>query len=421
MALRYAAQSQALRDRVNGYNTNLAAYKDFLAENGAGTNNRVGVEFWQRPDVMERTNALSQEYADLNRAGLDEYNVGRKTGLGLKDPSAQNILGLESPQMGEANKGGFSRSLMGPIFALVGNMIAPGIGTALGAGIGSLGSGQPVGKSLLNAGIAYAGSKLFSGGAKDLLGSTSLSSGAEGLSAADNQFLANARSAIGGGGSSGGFASAIGEGASLIDDIKSGFSSFVDNPVGYAKDTITSGVKDMFSPKNLLKSGLKAGFSYALQKDNDGGYDALQNASKTAAGLYRPFLDSGTVANKTLADLLGSNGPDAAKAAMDGWQMDPSFTFTRDQGIKSLDASAAKRGMLLSGNQVQATQDYGTGLANTYFQNYLQNLARQSQQGQAAAEGVGQNTVDAATVYAMMKANKANNFNRMLGGFSNFV
>lgn len=173
--------------------------------------------------------------------------------------------------------------------------------------------------------------------------------------------------------------------------------------------------------KNLLSKGLKFGLGSALQKDNSGGYGAVQNAANTAAGYYQPFLQSGTAANARLADLYGLNGPDAQKAAFGGFQTSPGFEFAKNQGIRALDSSAAKRGMLLSGNQQQAVQEFGTGLASQEFNRYIDDLVGQATRGQAAAQGVGQNQVDAATAYALMKAEKANNRNALYASLLDFL
>ena len=69
------------------------------------------------------------------------------------------------------------------IGAIVGNIIAPGIGGAIGSGLGSLAAGEPIDKALVNAGVAYVGGKYvapkidqavagFSGGTVPTVGST---------------------------------------------------------------------------------------------------------------------------------------------------------------------------------------------------------------------------------------------------------
>lgn len=75
------------------------------------------------------------------------------------------------------------------IGAIVGNIILPGIGGAIGSGLGSLAAGQDVGQALTNAGLAYVGGKYvapqldkaiagFSGGTVPTIGST-IGSGAK--------------------------------------------------------------------------------------------------------------------------------------------------------------------------------------------------------------------------------------------------
>ena len=69
------------------------------------------------------------------------------------------------------------------IGAIVGNILLPGVGGAIGSGLGSLAAGQSVEQSLVNAGLAYVGGKYvapqidsavagFSGGTVPTIGST---------------------------------------------------------------------------------------------------------------------------------------------------------------------------------------------------------------------------------------------------------
>jgi hypothetical protein len=224
-------------------------------------------------------------------------------------------------------------------------------------------------------------------------------------------YLPSASGAVSGGGSTGGFFSGI-------TDFAKGITT---DPVGTITDSIKSGAEDMFKPASLIKSGLKGGLSLALQKDNSRGYEAVQRAAEGSAANFQPFLDSGTAANSELSDLQGLNGPEAQAAAMARFHADPGYNFARDEGIKALDASAASRGMLRSGNQQRAVQTYGTGLADQYFKQYLDRLAGTAGKGQEAATGVGDAKLMAANVFGAMKKNKADNFNQVLGGLASFL
>ncbi len=67
------------------------------------------------------------------------------------------------------------------------------------------------------------------------------------------------------------------------------------------------------------------------------------------------------------------------------WEGSPGYQFQLDQGLGAVQGSAAARGSLNSGRTMQALQEYGTGLANQDFYNYLNVLMGQSAGGQNAA------------------------------------
>lgn len=346
--------------------------------------------------------------------------------------------------------------------------VLSGIGGAIGGGVGGSLNGGGLSGVLKGAAIGGAGGYLAGGGLSDLLTSTGLSSVGSGLTgdfasglsgtAADTPFTTAAREAISstatsaapstnfltgflpdggtaaaGGGTSGGFfslgdaAKSFGGGVTgdfasgLATEAPSGLSRFLASPIGYVKDAAISGVDDVLKPSNLAKGALKGGLSYYLSKDNASGYGGVQNAANEAAENFQPYLQSGTAAQTELADLSGLNGPEAQAAAMAAYEADPGFTFARDEGIKGLDASAVKRGMLLSGNQIQDIQKYGTGLSRQFFQDYINRLAGIAGQGQRAAQNVSQNQIDAATIAALAKANKKNRFNELVGGLTAYL
>lgn len=74
----------------------------------------------------------------------------------------------------------------------------------------------------------------------------------------------------------------------------------------------------------------------------------------------------------------------------------PEFTFARDQGVEALDRSASARGKLLSGQQVQAVQRFGTGLASQLSSDRLNRIASLAGLGQTAATNTGQFGANAA-------------------------
>jgi hypothetical protein len=77
-----------------------------------------------------------------------------------------------------------------------------------------------------------------------------------------------------------------------------------------------------------------------------------------------PFREAGVNA---LGKLQGM--ADYQKFGMDQFTQDPGYAFRLKQGQKSLDASAAARGGLISGNALRAAQGYGQDMASQEYQN----------------------------------------------------
>jgi hypothetical protein len=123
--------------------------------------------------------------------------------------------------------------------------------------------------------------------------------------------------------------------------------------------------------------------------------DAATQAAQTAAnaqmqGLQfiqkqeQPYQQAGQQALSQYQALLngGAANFDISKL--------PGYNFEMQQGQQALQNSAAARGGALSGNTIQATQQFGQGLASTQFQQYMQQLAGLTNMGQNAASLTGQ-------------------------------
>lgn len=68
-----------------------------------------------------------------------------------------------------------------------------------------------------------------------------------------------------------------------------------------------------------------------------------------------------------------------------GFKATPGYQFNLDQGLAAIDNSAASRGNVFSGATMKAAQQFGTGLANQEYNNFLNRLTGQASSGQAAA------------------------------------
>lgn len=132
----------------------------------------------------------------------------------------------------------------------------------------------------------------------------------------------------------------------------------------------------------------------------------LNTAYNTAAPLYEqgrntvqqyygnaltPYSDLLTSANKgatAYGDATGANGQEGYDRAVNNFHAGPGFNFALDTGLQAIDRGAASRGMVNSGNLLTAEQQYGTGLANQNYQQYVQNLQPYLGQQTTAASGV---------------------------------
>jgi len=155
-------------------------------------------------------------------------------------------------------------------------------------------------------------------------------------------------------------------------------------------------------------------------------------AADRAAAAQQPFLDNGYVANNRLMELLGlspnTNAPGYGSAnqnftAADLYAgMDPGYAFRISEVNKALNATAAARGGMISGNALKAAQDYGQGAASQEYtnafnryqtnrSNLLNPLQSLSGQGLTTAGNVGNLGMQSANALASGQIGSANAIN----------
>lgn len=143
--------------------------------------------------------------------------------------------------------------------------------------------------------------------------------------------------------------------------------------------------EDSVNAAAAANAGIKKGLKKAGQSINQG-VDTYNQFATQAGAKFDPFLSTGVAGNTMFGNALGLNGPAGNQAALDAFQTGPGYQFQMDQGLKALDRGAASRGMLSSGNLLQAEQKFGSDLANQEYQNWLKNLLSASTSGQTAAQ-----------------------------------
>lgn len=150
-------------------------------------------------------------------------------------------------------------------------------------------------------------------------------------------------------------------------------------------------------------------------------YAADQQAAATERQLAasEPWRTTGETALNQLSAMTQPGGEFYDPFSKTDWKQDPGYAFRLNEGMKALNASAAARGGLISGNALRAATAYGqdmgsqeyTNAFNRYYTeraNKMDPLKFLSGQGQAAAAGQAANIGAGATSQAGLITGAAN-------------
>jgi hypothetical protein len=121
----------------------------------------------------------------------------------------------------------------------------------------------------------------------------------------------------------------------------------------------------------------------------------------------QPWVQQGTTSLSQLGGLMAPGGQLTQTFKPSDLTTDPSYQWRLNQGTQNLNASAAARGMLGSGQNLKDITDYGQGAAsqeygaafdryNTNQSNLFNRLSALSSIGQNAASGLGNNGAQVA-------------------------
>lgn len=108
--------------------------------------------------------------------------------------------------------------------------------------------------------------------------------------------------------------------------------------------------------------------------------DITNRSYDDAEALLDPRHDQESAAMQRVNALLGLPGGDGSDPT-EVLRNTPGYEWLRSQGIQARDRSAAGQGGLVSGNTLVALEEYGQGLADQTFDDYLQNVMGLQSQG----------------------------------------
>lgn len=106
-----------------------------------------------------------------------------------------------------------------------------------------------------------------------------------------------------------------------------------------------------------------------------------------------PYTNSGSNATTAMSNLLGLNGAAASGAqqqAFKNFQNSDGYQYTLNNALGATNSNAYASGLGDSGATLKALQNNASDLADTYFNNYYNDLSGLSSQGLNATQSLGQ-------------------------------
>lgn len=126
---------------------------------------------------------------------------------------------------------------------------------------------------------------------------------------------------------------------------------------------------------NAREAGLDIGETFYPRAQQDVLGNSLLGIQVLRDEAGRPLWAS----TQQMMDALGQAGPAGVQRAQQQFQTGPGYQFALGQGLESIAQQANAAGMLASGNMLRESQQFGQGLANQEWNNYLRNVMGQQQ------------------------------------------
>ena len=145
--------------------------------------------------------------------------------------------------------------------------------------------------------------------------------------------------------------------------------------------------------------GFGRGFGGFVRMDADGRDDLWVTVGEANGAIEMWRAIAGADAKNAVDAGLGGD-PAASTKAFNDFLNSTGYQFNLNQGLDAAERSKASAGLLNSGSTLKALDSYGTGLADTYGQQYESALA--------GVAGTGENAVNALTGAGQNYANASN-------------
>ena len=108
------------------------------------------------------------------------------------------------------------------------------------------------------------------------------------------------------------------------------------------------------------------------------------SAYPAISSAFTPALGYLTQGGSMMGNLLGLNGGQAQTQGLQNWANSGGYNFLMNQGIDTVNSNMYSRGLGASGADMKALENYRSGLASTYLNQYMNNLLDFSKLGLGA-------------------------------------
>lgn len=152
--------------------------------------------------------------------------------------------------------------------------------------------------------------------------------------------------------------------------------------IGAAAITVIGGAINNNQQKQAAKGAANAQAAAA-----NAGIKETRTQFEQIRDLLAPFVESGRNAVTAQNDILGTNGPEAQKKALDQLKMSPQFSALTQQGENAILQNASATGGLRGGNTQGALAQFRPQMLSQLIDQQYNRLGQQAQLGQAAAAG----------------------------------
>lgn len=122
-------------------------------------------------------------------------------------------------------------------------------------------------------------------------------------------------------------------------------------------------------------------------------YNQQLNQYNQQQGVYNQYQAKGTATPTDISDIVSNL---------------PGFQFAQNQGINSIQNAASASGQLNGGNLLESLNQFGQGVSQQYYQNYMGNLNNLAQQGTSATNNAMQGATNVGNSVAQSYTNQGN-------------